>query len=237
MAFISSAKNSSGKEEVNTASFPTANTQVSPASADVATASFSHDTVCTYIDSQSNGSQGWKKNRKKITIQGIDVAGFDKLKGSKIEEQTPKVLMAIDRVGWDCSYIANEEENPALDSSCSQHMTGNKSYLLDYEPYNGGYVSFGQEGGKINGKGIIKNVDFVEASHIRYALTINPTVYVSHIRQFWFTVRIETTDEGTKILATVDGKSRTISVSFIRRNLKLKDEAGISSLPDAELFE
>nr|GEY06780.1 hypothetical protein [Tanacetum cinerariifolium] len=57
MAFISSAKPSSGKEEVNTASFSTASTQVSPASADVATASFSHDTVCTYIASQSNGSQ------------------------------------------------------------------------------------------------------------------------------------------------------------------------------------
>nr|GEY80408.1 hypothetical protein [Tanacetum cinerariifolium] len=80
-------------------------------------------------------------------------------------------------------------------------------------------------------------VDFVEASHIRYALTINPTVYVSHIRQFWSTVRIETTNEGTKILATVDGKPMTISESSIRRNLKLNDEERISTLPDAELFE
>nr|GFA91944.1 hypothetical protein [Tanacetum cinerariifolium] len=48
---------SSGKGEVNTASIPTASTQVSAASVDVATASFSHDTVCTYIGSQSNGSQ------------------------------------------------------------------------------------------------------------------------------------------------------------------------------------
>nr|GFB34389.1 hypothetical protein [Tanacetum cinerariifolium] len=80
-------------------------------------------------------------------------------------------------------------------------------------------------------------VDFVEASHIRYALTVNPTVYVSHIRQFWSTARIETTEEGTKILATVDGKLRTVSESSIRRNLKLNDEAGISSLPDAKLFE
>nr|GEU30080.1 retrotransposon protein, putative, Ty3-gypsy subclass [Tanacetum cinerariifolium] len=47
-------------------------------------------------------------------------------------------------------------------------------------------------------------VDFVEASHIRYALTLNPTVYVSYIRQFWSTARIETAEEGTKILATVD---------------------------------
>nr|GEV40493.1 reverse transcriptase domain-containing protein [Tanacetum cinerariifolium] len=80
-------------------------------------------------------------------------------------------------------------------------------------------------------------VDFVEASYLRYALTINPTVHVSHIRQFWSTVRIETTDEGTKILATVDGKLRTIFESSIRRNLKLRDKAGNSSLPDAEIFE
>nr|GEY17589.1 hypothetical protein [Tanacetum cinerariifolium] len=58
-------------------------------------------------------------------------------------------------------------------------------------------------------------VDFVEASYIR----------------------IETIDEGTKILATVDGKPKTISKSSIRRNLKLNDEEGISSLPDADLFE
>nr|GFC27701.1 ribonuclease H-like domain-containing protein [Tanacetum cinerariifolium] len=28
-------------------------------------------------------------------------------------------------------------------------MTGNISYLSEYEPYDGGYVSFGQGGGKI----------------------------------------------------------------------------------------
>nr|GEU92066.1 hypothetical protein [Tanacetum cinerariifolium] len=54
---------------------------------------------------------------------------------------------------------------------------------------------------------------------------------------FWSTARIETTNEGTKILATVDGKPRTIFESSIRRNLKLNDEEGISSLPDVELFE
>nr|GFD05846.1 ribonuclease H-like domain-containing protein [Tanacetum cinerariifolium] len=35
-------------------------------------------------------------------------------------------------------------------------MTGNISYLSDYEPFDGGYVSFGQGGCKITGKGIIK---------------------------------------------------------------------------------
>nr|GEZ65304.1 hypothetical protein [Tanacetum cinerariifolium] len=80
-------------------------------------------------------------------------------------------------------------------------------------------------------------VDFVEASPLMYALTFKPTVYVSHIRQFWSTVRIETTEEGTKILATVDGILITVTESSFRRNLKLQDEEGISSLPDRELFK
>nr|GFC87874.1 hypothetical protein [Tanacetum cinerariifolium] len=50
-------------------------------------------------------------------------------------------------------------------------------------------------------------------------------------------LRIETTDEGTHILATVDGIQRTVSESSLRRNLKLRDEAGIISIPDTELFE
>nr|GEW53555.1 putative reverse transcriptase domain-containing protein [Tanacetum cinerariifolium] len=80
-------------------------------------------------------------------------------------------------------------------------------------------------------------VDFLEASPLRYALTVKPTVYVSHLRQFWSTARIETTEEGTKILATIDSIVRTVFESSLRRNLKLRDEEGISSLPDAELFE
>ncbi|GJT64603.1 hypothetical protein Tco_1016083 [Tanacetum coccineum] len=80
-------------------------------------------------------------------------------------------------------------------------------------------------------------VDFLQASHIRYALTVSPTVYVSHIRQFWSTARIETADGETNILAKINGKQRTISESSIRRHLKLNDEEGISTLPDNELFE
>nr|GFC71788.1 ribonuclease H-like domain-containing protein [Tanacetum cinerariifolium] len=35
-------------------------------------------------------------------------------------------------------------------------MTGNISYLSDFEPFDGGYVSFGQGGCKITRKGTIK---------------------------------------------------------------------------------
>ncbi|GKC24163.1 hypothetical protein Tco_1026313, partial [Tanacetum coccineum] len=35
-------------------------------------------------------------------------------------------------------------------------------------------------------------VDFLVGSHIGYALTTNPTIYVSLIEQFWQTATIET---------------------------------------------
>ncbi|GKF65035.1 hypothetical protein Tco_0188483, partial [Tanacetum coccineum] len=40
-----------------------------------------------------------------------------------------------------------------IDSGCSRYMTGNMSYLTDYEEIDGGYVAFGgTKGGKIIGK-------------------------------------------------------------------------------------
>ncbi|GJX04349.1 putative ribonuclease H-like domain-containing protein [Tanacetum coccineum] len=50
----------------------------------------------------------------------------------------------------------NIDDKGYWDSGCSRHMTGNISYLSEYEPYNGGYVSFGHGGGMITGKGTIK---------------------------------------------------------------------------------
>ncbi|GJU49056.1 hypothetical protein Tco_1218611, partial [Tanacetum coccineum] len=57
-----------------------------------------------------------------------------------------------------------------------------------------------------------------------YALEVCPTVYVSHIKQFWSTPRTETADGETMILAKIDGKQRTIIESSIRKALQLNDE-------------
>nr|GEZ21582.1 hypothetical protein [Tanacetum cinerariifolium] len=54
------------------------------------------------------------------------------------------------------SFQNNIDDKGYWDSGCFRHMTGNTSYLSDYEPFNGGYVSFGQGGCKITGKGTIK---------------------------------------------------------------------------------
>ncbi|GKF15097.1 putative ribonuclease H-like domain-containing protein, partial [Tanacetum coccineum] len=47
------------------------------------------------------------------------------------------------------------KDKGVIDSGCSRHMTGNISYLTDYEEINGGFVAFrgNSKGGKITGKG------------------------------------------------------------------------------------
>nr|GEW47855.1 retrovirus-related Pol polyprotein from transposon TNT 1-94 [Tanacetum cinerariifolium] len=110
IAFISLAKHNSGNEEVNIASVSTASTNVSTTSANIG---IDKDDM-EEMDIKWNmallsmrADRFWKKTGKKISIQGTYVAGFDKSKA-------PKALMAIDGVGWDWSYMANDEENHTL---------------------------------------------------------------------------------------------------------------------------
>ncbi|GJY51291.1 hypothetical protein Tco_0442138 [Tanacetum coccineum] len=86
-------------------------------------------------------------------------------------------------------------------------------------------------------EGFQEIVDFLNGCHIRYALTKNPTIYVSLIEKFWQTATIKTVDNGEQeIIATVDGKEFTITEAFVRRHLQLANVDGISVLPTTEIF-
>ncbi|GKB89319.1 hypothetical protein Tco_0961591, partial [Tanacetum coccineum] len=87
-------------------------------------------------------------------------------------------------------------------------------------------------------EGFHQIVDFLNASHIRYALTENSTIYVSLIRQFWEIATAKTLDNGEiELTTTIDGKVKIITEASIRRHLQLADSDGISSLPNTEIFE
>ncbi|GJS97807.1 ribonuclease H-like domain-containing protein [Tanacetum coccineum] len=76
-------------------------------------------------------------------------------------------------------FLSNVQGNPqmdlqdqgVIDSGCSRHMTGNMSYLTNYEEIDGGYVAFGgnPKGGKITRKCTIKtgNLDFENVYFVR----------------------------------------------------------------------
>ncbi|GKA30701.1 hypothetical protein Tco_0717006 [Tanacetum coccineum] len=80
-------------------------------------------------------------------------------------------------------------------------------------------------------------VDFLNASSIRYALTVSLTIYVSYIEQFWSTAKIKTVNNETQIRAKVNGKTIVITESSVRRDLHFDDEDGITCLTNTEIFE
>ncbi|GJQ91948.1 hypothetical protein Tco_0003087 [Tanacetum coccineum] len=81
-------------------------------------------------------------------------------------------------------------------------------------------------------------IDFLNRSHICYALTKKPEVCVSFIKQFWRSAEVTTAENGeVKITATIDGHSLTITEGSLRRHLKLDDQDGLSSIPNSEIFE
>ncbi|GJW94061.1 hypothetical protein Tco_0173733 [Tanacetum coccineum] len=90
----------------------------------------------------------------------------------------------------------------------------------------------------IGSEGFHQVIDFLNQSHICYALTKKPDVYISFIKQFWRSAEATTDDNGeVQITATIDGHSMTITEASLRRHLKLDDHDGITSIPNSEIFE
>ncbi|GKC17755.1 hypothetical protein Tco_1014537 [Tanacetum coccineum] len=86
-------------------------------------------------------------------------------------------------------------------------------------------------------EGFYEIIDFLTLSHIYYALTECPTLYISLIEQFWQTAALSTIEDGVHaITATIDGRDKIITKASIRRHLKLQDSEGLTSLPNAEIF-
>ncbi|GJU40942.1 putative ribonuclease H-like domain-containing protein [Tanacetum coccineum] len=77
-------------------------------------------------------------------------------------------------------------------------------------------------------------VDFLNASTIRYSLTISPTIYASYIEQFWATAKSKIVNNKTKIHAKVDGKTIVISESSVRRDDRVVRATTTASRLEAE---
>ncbi|GJR27628.1 hypothetical protein Tco_1103860 [Tanacetum coccineum] len=87
-------------------------------------------------------------------------------------------------------------------------------------------------------QGFAEIVDFLRGSNLRYALTANPTIYDSLVKQFWQSAIASTKEDGfLEISATIDTIRYTISEASIRDSLQLDDATGITMLPNDDLFE
>nr|GEV51485.1 hypothetical protein [Tanacetum cinerariifolium] len=110
------------------------------------------------------------------------------------------------------------KEKRVINNGCSRHMTGNNCYLTNFEFYDGGFVSFGDGKGRISGK-------------------VNPTIYVSCVKQFWSTVKVKNVNDQEQIQALVDKKTVIITEDNIRSDLRFDDAEGTACLLNEAIFE
>ncbi|GJS13846.1 hypothetical protein Tco_0408318 [Tanacetum coccineum] len=86
--------------------------------------------------------------------------------------------------------------------------------------------------------GFAEIVDFLRGSYLRYALTHNPTIYDSLVKQFWQTATaITLADRTLEIKATIDSVEYSITKASIRSKLQLADASCITMLPNNEIFK
>nr|GEU93894.1 ribonuclease H-like domain-containing protein [Tanacetum cinerariifolium] len=65
-----------------------------------------------------------------------------------------------------------------------------------------------------------------------YALMVNPTIYVSCIKQFWASATIKKVNDVVKLRALTDGKRVVVTEDIIRQALHLDDAGGVECLPN-----
>ncbi|GJS38246.1 hypothetical protein Tco_0563289 [Tanacetum coccineum] len=119
-------------------------------------------------------------NKKVNTVKGTRVntarpkAVISAVKGNKRNDVKASACWV-----WRPKHKVLDHGNPqqdlkdkgVIDIGCSRNMTGNRSYLTDYEEINGGFVAFGgnSKGGKITGKGKIRTskLDFEDVYFVK----------------------------------------------------------------------
>nr|GEU96064.1 hypothetical protein [Tanacetum cinerariifolium] len=80
-------------------------------------------------------------------------------------------------------------------------------------------------------------INFLRASHIRYALTHDPIIFDSLVKQFWSTATLRSPELGPPaIQATIDKTPYTITKDLVRSQLQLADNGSINDLPIAEIY-
>ncbi|GKC47453.1 hypothetical protein Tco_1065175 [Tanacetum coccineum] len=134
--------------QVNTAHIKTTVNGASPMSN---LSKIAHSTVKRPI----NKNTGFKNINQRVNT----------VRGNNVNTARPKVVVNAAK-----GNHVNVEKG-VIDSGCSRHMTGNMSYLTDFEEIDGGCVAFegNPKGRKITGRGTIKtgNLDFENVYFVR----------------------------------------------------------------------
>nr|GEY02163.1 hypothetical protein [Tanacetum cinerariifolium] len=73
-------------------------------------------------------------------------------------------------------------------------------------------------------------IDFLKSKPIHYALTMNPTIYVSCVKQFWATAKVKKVNDKEQIQALVDKTKLIITKDNIRSDFHFNEAEGTACL-------
>ncbi|GJX70432.1 hypothetical protein Tco_0307603, partial [Tanacetum coccineum] len=103
--------------------------------------------------------------------------------------------------------------------SSMHHVSTMKHWLVQSKRLLHNMVAFLEK--STGSAGFHQVIDFLNRSHICYALTKKPYVYISFIKQFWRSAEATNEDNGeVQIAATINGHSMSITETSLRRHLK-----------------
>ncbi|GKB89826.1 hypothetical protein Tco_0962098, partial [Tanacetum coccineum] len=142
---------------------------------------------------------------------------------------------------------SHEEQDDPFCQNPLEESSRVRSYLGDRGVYTDFLSSFSSMIWYLNGRlgierkpeesdGFEEIIDFLNASYVQYALTVNPTIYTTCIEQFWASAKAKIVNGERQIQALVDKKKVIITETSIRSDLKLDDAEGIDCLPTATIF-
>nr|GEU49172.1 hypothetical protein [Tanacetum cinerariifolium] len=80
-------------------------------------------------------------------------------------------------------------------------------------------------------------IDFLKSKPIHYALIVNPTIYVSYVKQFWATAKVKKVNDQEQIQAIVDKNKVIITEDSIRSDLHFDDAEGSVCLLNEAIFK
>nr|GEY50248.1 putative reverse transcriptase, RNA-dependent DNA polymerase [Tanacetum cinerariifolium] len=143
------------------------------------------------------------------------------------------------------------QDKGVIDSGCSRHMSGNMSYLTDYEEIDGGYLAFGGnlKGGKITGREVVNTACYVQNrvlvfkpyNKTPYELFHGRTPALRFMRPFGYPVTILNTKDhlgkfdGSKPnwLFDIDALTKSMNYKLVIKGNQSNGNAGTKACDDA----
>nr|GEZ19362.1 putative ribonuclease H-like domain-containing protein [Tanacetum cinerariifolium] len=112
--------------------------------------------------------------------------------------------------------LLKDTEAEDVDVHLYRSMIGSLMYLIASSPD----IMFVKP---TESEGFEQTVDFLNANPIKYALTVNPTIYTSCIKQFWAMAKVKIVNGEEQIQALVGKKKVIIIETSVRSDLHLED--------------